>query len=95
MVEDARLLLVEMVIPTSDEMSDGKWLDLEMLVCFGGRERTEEEYRTLLADAGYRLTRIVPTHTPASLIEAVPASSSGGGSGAAPNKADGPQIDFR
>ena len=74
MAEHAKLLLVEMVIPPGDEISDGKWLDLEMLVCFGGRERTGEEYRRLLAEAGYRLTRIVPTGTAASVIEAVPVS---------------------
>jgi hypothetical protein len=39
----------------------------------GGRERTEEEYRALLGDAGFRLTRIVPMASPASIIEAEPA----------------------
>jgi hypothetical protein len=72
MAHDAKLLLVEMVVPPGDAPSFGKWLDLEMLVCFGGRERTEVEYQTLLETAGFRLTRLVPTHTPASIIEAMP-----------------------
>lgn len=72
MANDAKLLLVEMVIPPGDAPFFGKWLDLEMLVCFRGRERTEAEYQALLATAGFRLTRIVATHTPSSVIEAVP-----------------------
>jgi hypothetical protein len=72
MAKHAKLLPVEMVIPPGDVPFFGMWLDLEMLVCFGGRERTEAEYQTLLATAGFRLTRIVPTHTPSSIIEAVP-----------------------
>jgi hypothetical protein len=44
-----------------------------MLVVPGGQERTQEEYRILLEKAGFRLTRVVPTRTSASVIEAVPA----------------------
>ena len=46
--EDGKLLLVEMVIPPGNDPFFGKLLDLEMLVCFGGRERSEDEYRQLL-----------------------------------------------
>ena len=38
----------------------------------GGIERTEAEYADLLARAGFRLTRVVPTLSPMSVIEAVP-----------------------
>jgi hypothetical protein len=44
-----------------------------MLVSLGGRERTEVEYRDLLAVSGFQLTRIVPTHALLSIIEASPA----------------------
>jgi hypothetical protein len=44
-----------------------------MLVSPGGVERTAEEYRELLAQAGFRLTRIVPTASPYSIVEAVKA----------------------
>ena len=37
----------------------------------GGKERTEKEYRELLAAAGFRLTRIVPMRSPLSIVEAV------------------------
>jgi hypothetical protein len=46
-----------------------------MLVSPGGAERTEQEYRELLAAAGLRLNRIVPTRSPFSIIEAVRADS--------------------
>jgi ubiquinone/menaquinone biosynthesis C-methylase UbiE len=68
----AKLLLVEMVIPPGDVPFYGKLLDLEMLVLTGGRERSEEEYRDLLTAAGFRLTRILSTHTASSIIEATP-----------------------
>jgi hypothetical protein len=36
----------------------------------GGRERTEQEFRNLFEQAGFKLTRIVPTKSPLSVIEA-------------------------
>ena len=41
-----------------------------MLVAPGGQERTEQEYSTLLGKAGLRLTRVVPTESPVSVVEA-------------------------
>jgi hypothetical protein len=38
----------------------------------GGRERTEEEFRRLFDRAGYRLTRVVATQSPLSVVEARP-----------------------
>jgi hypothetical protein len=69
------LLVIEMVIPTTDEPSFGKMLDVEMLVTApGGRERTEAEYRALFAAAGFSLTRTVAAApTPLSILEATPA----------------------
>jgi hypothetical protein len=68
----SRLLLVEMIIPPGDTRSYAKLLDLEMLVLAGGRERTEAEYRDVLAHAGFRMLRIVPTRSSSSVIEAAP-----------------------
>jgi hypothetical protein len=45
-------------------------LDLMMLVGPGGQERTEREYGVLLDKAGFRLTRVVPTASPVSVVEA-------------------------
>lgn len=71
MTRDGRVLIVEQVIPGGNEPHPGKIMDLEMLVSPGGVERTAEEYRKLLAAAGLRLTRIVPTQSPFSIVEAV------------------------
>jgi len=42
-----------------------------MLLLPGGQERTPEEYKDLLAKAGFRLERVVPTESPVSVVEAV------------------------
>ncbi len=76
MSRGSKILLIEMVIPPSGgEPFEGKWLDLEMLVCFGGKERTAAEYESLLSRTGFRLLRIIPAPAPSlsSLIEAEPA----------------------
>jgi O-methyltransferase domain len=62
---------VEAVIQPGAATSFSKYMDMNMLVMTGGRERTEAEYRTLLDSAGLRLTRIIPTRTEMSVIEAV------------------------
>jgi hypothetical protein len=66
------VLLVETVIPEHDREFIGKWADLEMLLGANGRERTAAEYRALLERAGLRMTRVVPTVSPFSLVEAKP-----------------------
>jgi hypothetical protein len=68
-----KLLLIESVIPTGNEPCFAKLLDLTMLVIPGGMERTEAEYRELLASAGFRLARVVPTSAHVDVIECVPA----------------------
>jgi hypothetical protein len=69
----ARLLIVEMVIPAGDTPHLGKILDIAMLVGPGGQERTEAEYAPLLAKAGFKIARVVPTESAVSVVEAVPA----------------------
>ena len=65
-----RLLIVEMVLPAGNEPHPGKIFDIVMLVMPGGQERTEAEYRELLGRAGFRLTRVVPTKSAVSVVEA-------------------------
>ncbi len=66
-----RGLRTESVITDTNQPDFGKLLDIEMLVSPGGKERTAAEYKELFARAGLRLTRIVPTKSPYSVIEAV------------------------
>ena len=64
------VLLVECVIPPHDRDFLAKWMDLAMLVDNAGRERTSDEYRELLQQAGFHMTRIVATASPFSIVEA-------------------------
>ncbi len=66
----ASLLLCENVVPAPNRSHLAKFLDIEMLVQSGGRERTELEYSRLFESAGFKLSRVVPTASPASIIEA-------------------------
>jgi hypothetical protein len=72
MEANRKLLLVEAVIPPGNTPHPGKLLDINMLVInTGGRERTEAEFQALLAAAGFKLTRIVPTPGEVSVIEGI------------------------
>lgn len=68
--KNATLALIECVIPADDRDFPAKWMDLSMLVENKGRERTAAEYRDLLQQSGFRMSRIVPTASPFSVVEA-------------------------
>jgi len=72
MPKSSRLLLIELVVPAPNVPSFAKILDLLMLAYAGGRERTEDEYRELLASAGFQLQHVIPTSSTVSIIEAFP-----------------------
>ena len=65
------LLIVEMLLPPGDVPHRGKLADMWMPVQTGGQERTEAEYGSLLGKAGFQLTRVVPTNSDSSVVEAV------------------------
>ncbi len=69
----AKVLIVEVVVPEGNEPHYSKVMDLEMLASPGGVERTAKEYEELLAQAGLKLTRIIQTKSPFSVIESVKA----------------------
>ena len=50
---DARLVVLESVVPSGNEPHGAKWLDLLMLTLFDGRERDEAQWRALLASGGF------------------------------------------
>ncbi|WP_156426711.1 methyltransferase [Mycobacterium sp. IS-3022] len=66
----AKLLLFELVIPDHNREFIGKLIDMEMLLLAGAKERTADQWRDVLSRAGFRLTRIVPSAAPLSIIEA-------------------------
>ena len=68
MPDGARLVLVEAILPErAREAPEAIRMDLHMLILLGARERTEAEYRRLLAQAGLTLRNVVPTASPAGL----------------------------
>ncbi len=71
MPKNGKLLIIESVIPSGNEPFGGKFLDLVMMLIPGGKERTEVEYRTLFEEAGFELTKIVPTNSELSIIEGI------------------------
>lgn len=67
----ARIAAAELV-QTPDAGRFLRHFDVMMYVTMAGFLRTAEEYAEVFAQAGYRLTRVVPTDTAFSIIEAVP-----------------------
>ena len=65
---EARLMVVESVIPETSEFDMGKWMDLNMMVMATGRERTAAEFHDLFDQAGFVLEQIVPTPSPLSIV---------------------------
>ncbi|MFC4014159.1 methyltransferase [Nonomuraea purpurea] len=61
MRQDSRLLILEPVVRTGNEFDVGKLYDLLLLCMVGGGARSQEHIEGLLAEAGLRLERTVPT----------------------------------
>lgn len=70
MNEKGKVLVVDNVIAPGNDPSWGKLLDIQMLI-IGGRERTKKEFASMFAAAGLKLTRVVPTKGPLSIVEGV------------------------
>eukprot|EP01112_Ceratiomyxa_fruticulosa_P018558 TRINITY_DN5956_c0_g1_i1.p1 TRINITY_DN5956_c0_g1~~TRINITY_DN5956_c0_g1_i1.p1 ORF type:complete len:347 (-),score=48.57 TRINITY_DN5956_c0_g1_i1:46-1086(-) len=69
MPKNGKVLIIETVIPTGNDFHYGKWLDLHMMVILGGKERSVEEFRKIFHAAGLKLTRVIDTGTPISIVE--------------------------
>jgi len=70
MKPQGKVLVVEIVVPAGNDPSFAKWMDL-MMITYGGKERSEKQYRKLFSQAGLELTRVVPTKAGISVIEGV------------------------
>ena len=71
MAPGARVWLVEQVLAPGDANDRVKFGDLLMLVTFGAKERTAEEYRALLEAAGFAGVAVHAGEPPWSVVEAV------------------------
>ena len=78
MAETSRVHIIQIVLPSSEAdaarhlLFDGAMSNLNMFVLGLGAERTEEQYRALLARAGLAVAQIIPTRALMSIIEARP-----------------------
>jgi hypothetical protein len=68
----SRLLLIELVLREGNAPGFGS-ADMVMMTLTGGAERTAREFESLLARAGLTMTRVIPTSSSASIVEAQPA----------------------
>ena len=72
MSQEARLIIVDCVVPETNEPHFSKFIDLNMLVMTGGKERTAKEFEALLNATGFKVLQVIPTDQPTSIIEAQP-----------------------
>ena len=68
---DARLLVIEAIIPEDPGPDWSKMLDIHMLTLLGGKQRTQQEYCALFTQSGFRFVREVDTGAGISILEAV------------------------
>jgi hypothetical protein len=68
---DGVVLVVELVLDRPGYERQAAFMDLNMMVQLGGRERTEAEFAALFERAGLVLSRVVDTGTPYAILEAV------------------------
>src|SRR6266487_890628 len=66
-----KILVAEQLILPGQHMLPAKLIDLQLMVVLSGQERTEAEYRALFEKAGLTLARVVPTHSPYSILEGI------------------------
>ena len=65
---NARLIVIEMIIPEHGQGIYPAFLDLQMLVGAGGRERSVAEYRALFEKHGLKLESVARTAGPTSVL---------------------------
>lgn len=71
MKPDAKLVIAESIIDRNDPLHPAVVADVHMMMlCPGGRERSVDELRDLLAACGLRMTRVVHTPVFMGLVEA-------------------------
>jgi hypothetical protein len=70
MEQGAKILIIDMIVPEHGGSPTPSLLDIQMLVSFSeGKERSRAEFEKVVALSGLKISRIVPTIAPISLIE--------------------------
>jgi len=70
-----RVVAIDAVLRPANEPDPSKVSDLLMMILCPGRERTEAEFAAIFTAAGLRLTCVIPTPTPLSIVEGAPAEA--------------------
>ncbi|KAI3978229.1 hypothetical protein MKX01_013060 [Papaver californicum] len=75
-VDDGKVIIIEMVLDQDeddDELTQARLsLDLDMMLSSGGKERTKDEWRILLEEAGFSKIEFIPIFAIQSVIVACP-----------------------
>ena len=66
-----KVLIAEWIVTKPNVADAGKLLDMEMLLYLTGRERTEDEYASLLSKAGFEYSGVTPTDSVVSIVEGI------------------------
>ena len=72
MSSTATLFVIERVIGPPNEIPEGKFSDLNMMVQYAALERTRQEFRDVLQNGGFDMSEVVPTRCPLSIVVAHP-----------------------
>jgi hypothetical protein len=67
---DAKVLVIETIVPDDPGPDWSKMLDIHVWMMNGGRQRTQQEYAALFAQAGFRFQREIDTGAGVSILEA-------------------------
>ncbi|MCE7901745.1 MAG: hypothetical protein DYH20_03590 [Gammaproteobacteria bacterium PRO9] len=67
---EATLMVIEEMVPDDPGPTWPRMLDIHMLALIGGKQRTRQEYETLLAAAGFSFKREIETGGGVSILEA-------------------------
>ncbi len=70
--DNGRLLIMDMIIKEDQPQVFEKSLDIVMLMLLGAKERSREEFESLLARTNFKINRIIPSKCPLSIIRVVP-----------------------
>lgn len=70
--DDGKLLIMDMLIKNDEQQVFEKSLDIVMLLLLGAKERSKEEFESLLAKSNFKINRIIPSKCPLSIIEVIP-----------------------
>lgn len=75
MSKNSKLIIIEPLITYPNQMELAKTMDVYMMAIRGGKERTAQDFRKLLDEAGFAVESITPTETEFYLIQACKKSS--------------------